>query len=373
MDHVLARSVQVVLIEDEHGFGTGFFVGPDGLILTNRHVAPSAGPFRVVLASGRNLRGIGLHQSLHHDLAVVSVATDSPAHFDLDRDATDDYGVGTEVWALGHPRGCRNSVARGIVSNPHQTVDRDVFVQTDAGVNPGNSGGPLLDGAGRLVGVVSAMLPNSQGLGFAVPSYAAADYVRNVRRMLRRGVVRPARDLLPPDGEGGTVDERIHGGIDTFVVRGLGVVREDATRPADVTIRTDAGPLRAQWTDGALTVSCAIGGVGPAEAANASLLRRALEANGSGELRSAALGLRDGALHVVARRSTALLDPTEVFFTLDQVRAAALAWGPRWSALCYEAQGPMAPMATASPVEVAPVPSEWNQPLRLPDLSFRRR
>ena len=57
MDRVLARAAQVVLIEDEKGFGTGFFVGDDGLILTNRHVAPSAGPFRVVLAGGRRAQG----------------------------------------------------------------------------------------------------------------------------------------------------------------------------------------------------------------------------------------------------------------------------------------------------------------------------
>ncbi len=373
MDHVLARGAQVVLIEDEQGLGTGFFVGPDGLILTNRHVAPSAGPFRVVLAGGRNLRGVGLHQSPHHDLAVVSVAADSPEHFDLDRDVTDDYGVGTEVWALGHPRGCRNSVARGIVSNPHQTVDRDVFVQTDAGINPGNSGGPLLDANGRLVGVVSAMLSHSQGLGFAVPSYAAADYVRNVRRLLRRGVIRPARDLLPAEGSG-SVDERVHGGIDTFVVRGLGTVREDATKPADVSIRTDGGAVRVQWSDASLTVSCAVGGVGPSEAASAPLLRRLLEANGSGELRGATLGLRDGSLQIIVRRSTEQLDPAQVFFALDQVRAAALAWVPRWTALCYEALGhgaPASPSQPQSPQSAAQ--SEWGPALRLPDVPFGGR
>ncbi len=368
MDRVLARGAQVVLIEDEKGFGTGFFVGDDGLVLTNRHVAPSAGPFRVVLAGGQNLRGVGIHQSPHHDLAVVAVDFPSPEHFDLERDATDDFSVGTEVWALGHPRGCRNSVARGIVSNPHRVMDKDVFVQTDASINPGNSGGPLLDGAGRLVGVISAGLSHSQGLNFAVPSYAAADYVRNVRRLMRRGVIPPARDLLPPESAATTVDEQVQGGVDTFVVRGLGTVREDASKRADLSIRTDGGALRVEWTDASLTVSCAVGGAGPAERGNAKLLERLLEANGSGELRGAALGFRDGSLQVIARRTTEGLDRAQVFFVLDQVRAAAREWTQRWTAMSYEA--PAAPAQTA---DATSYPPEWDKPLRLPDGPFGRR
>jgi len=380
MDRVLARANQVVLIEDERGLGTGFFVGDDGLILTNRHVAPSAGPFRVVLASGHNLRGVGLHQSPHHDLAVVQVGTASPAFFDLERDATDDYAVGTEVWALGHPRGCRNSVSRGIVSNPHRVMDREVFVQTDAGVNPGNSGGPLLDGDGRLVGVVSASMTHAQGINFAVPAYAAADYVRNVRRLRTRGIIPPAHDLLPPETAHTAIDAQVQGGVDTFVVRGLGTVKEDASGPADLSLRTDGGLLRITWTDAALTVSCTLGGMGPGEASNAALLRQVLEANGDGGLRSAMLGLRDGTLQVIARRSTEGLDRTAVFFLLDQVRAAAVQWAPRWSTLCYETPAsPSTAAPTASPVappatpEGPAAPSPWDQPLRLPDIPFGRR
>ncbi|RYE87425.1 MAG: trypsin-like serine protease [Myxococcales bacterium] len=362
MDQVLARASQVVLIEDEQGLGAGFFVGSDGLVLTNRHVAPAAGPYRVVLSSGQNLRGLGLHQSPHFDLAVVRVATRVDEPFDLERDATDDYAVGTEVWALGHPRGCRNSVSRGIVSNPHRATDRDVFVQTDAGINPGNSGGPLLDSAGRLVGVVSAMLSNSQGIGFAVPSYLAADYVRTVRRLLRRGVISPGDDLLGP-GAGDSLDDVIHAGIDTFVVRGLGRVREDASRRADVALQTDAGTVRVEWIDAALLISCALGGVGPAEASSAPLLRRLLDANGSGELRGTTLGIRGDQLQVLWRRSAEGLDRAQVFYALDQVRATALAWGPRWASLAYEGHAPAAPPAAA---DLPAAASDWGPPLQLP-------
>src|SRR5262249_43467791 len=70
---IRARSAQVVLIQDSKGLGTGVVVGADGWVLTNKHVAPSVGPFRVILANGSNVTGVGLHQSPHHDLAIVKV------------------------------------------------------------------------------------------------------------------------------------------------------------------------------------------------------------------------------------------------------------------------------------------------------------
>src|SRR5262249_32882298 len=109
-----ARSAQVVLIQDSKGLGTGVVVGADGWVLTNKHVAPSVGPFRVILANGSNVTGVGLHQSTHHDLAIVKVGIATPEVFDLARDVAEDFHVGEEVFALGHPRGCRFSVSRGI-------------------------------------------------------------------------------------------------------------------------------------------------------------------------------------------------------------------------------------------------------------------
>src|SRR5262245_40123629 len=115
-DMIRNRTQHIALVQDSKGLGTGVVVGPDGWILTNRHVAPSVGPFRVILANGRNVHGVGVHQSSHHDLAIVKVGAETPEFFDVEVDVAEDFTVGEEVWAIGHPRGCRFSVARGIIS-----------------------------------------------------------------------------------------------------------------------------------------------------------------------------------------------------------------------------------------------------------------
>src|SRR5688572_9781656 len=76
-DMIKQRTQQIALVQDSKGLGTGVVVGPDGWILTNRHVAPSVGPFRVILADGRNVNGVGVHQSSHHDLAIVKVGVET--------------------------------------------------------------------------------------------------------------------------------------------------------------------------------------------------------------------------------------------------------------------------------------------------------
>jgi S1-C subfamily serine protease len=114
-DAIHARAQQIALIQDAEGLGTGLVVSPDGWILTNKHVAPNAGPFRVVLAGGQNVHGVGVHQSAHHDLAMVKIAAPTGAFLDLEREVNDAFRVGDVVYAIGHPRGCRFSVARGFI------------------------------------------------------------------------------------------------------------------------------------------------------------------------------------------------------------------------------------------------------------------
>src|SRR5512145_2539967 len=100
------RSAQIVLIEDAQGIGTGLLVGADGFVLTNKHVAPSLGPYRVLLADGKDVRGVGVHQSPHHDLAIVKINASPASFLDVGADVAGEYVVGEEVFALGHPRGC---------------------------------------------------------------------------------------------------------------------------------------------------------------------------------------------------------------------------------------------------------------------------
>jgi S1-C subfamily serine protease len=153
----------------------------DGFVLTNAHVAAGGGPLRVRLPGARVVAGELVGADERTDLAVVrAAATDLPPLALADRRLR----VGEVVVAIGNPLGFERSVSLGVVSAlyrnlaPGGSAPRgDVLeglVQTDAAVNPGNSGGPLLDAHGAVVGVTTAMLPWARGIGFAIPATTAS-------------------------------------------------------------------------------------------------------------------------------------------------------------------------------------------------------
>lgn len=153
------------------GLGSGFIVSPQGHIVTNHHVIRGATTIHVRLHDGRRFTARPLGWDARTDLAVLKIdgVTDLPA---LPLGNSDALRVGELVMALGNPFGLEESVSVGIVSRaprPGATGPGFQFIQTDAAVNPGNSGGPLVNMAGEVVGVTSAA--NSRGsVGFAVPS-----------------------------------------------------------------------------------------------------------------------------------------------------------------------------------------------------------
>jgi hypothetical protein len=146
--------------------GTGFFVGPDELI-TNAHVICAADePVIVKLHDGRRLTGTVAASNEILDIAVVRVPDAKAAAV-----AKGDAGTavrGQTVYVFGNPMGNDFTFSAGIVSHPGRFVSGYVFIQTDASVNPGNSGGPLLDQEGRVIGVVS-LKGRGEGVGLALP------------------------------------------------------------------------------------------------------------------------------------------------------------------------------------------------------------
>jgi hypothetical protein len=334
VDLIKHRSSLIACILDPKGLGSGLLVSHDGWVVTNKHVAPNAGPFRVVLADGRNVAGVGLHQSPHFDLAVVKIAIETPEYFDLRVNISDDFGVGTEVWAIGHPRGCRFSVSRGIVSNPYRLIDDEYFVQSDAAINPGNSGGPLLDARGRLVGIVSMMAANAQGLGFAVPGEIVADYVRQVRRLVDSQVVHTPEALLAQaqeqqHGSAGTARD----GIEQLIAAGRAEVvdLEEGENQEGGTMKLRRGKTQAEvcWDDGVLLARSRIAALGPHEAADAKLLYEVLELNSRPDLGGAWFGINDGAIEVAMRRGVDRLSAVEAFAVVDRVLELGATWSER--------------------------------------------
>ena len=161
--------------------GSGFVIRADGLIVTNRHVVAGARTVRVLLADARELPAKILGVDAVTDIALLKVAAvNLPA---LHLGSTQAVSVGDAVIAIGNPYGLGQSVSAGIISARARTLEDDPyidFLQTDAAINHGNSGGPLLSTAGTVIGVTSAIFSpsgGSVGLGFAIPAEAVAGVV----------------------------------------------------------------------------------------------------------------------------------------------------------------------------------------------------
>ncbi|MCB9598446.1 MAG: trypsin-like peptidase domain-containing protein [Sandaracinaceae bacterium] len=342
-DMIKVRTGQIVLVQDSKGLGTGLVVGDDGWVLTNRHVAPSVGPYRVVLSSGKNVHAVGVHQSNHHDLAIVKVDLSHEAPFDIENDLADAYHVGEEVWALGHPRGCRFSVSRGIISNPHREIDGDYYVQTDVAINPGNSGGPLVDSAGRLVGVVTLMYAGSQGLGFAVPAHTASDYVRLVRRLVRQGVVKIPMELLAKTADKEQVaPEIVRSAVDVLMQIGDASVEEENAESGHFKIRKKKGLIDVVCSNEVLTVRGRVSMLGKEELDNGAFLTKLLRLNGTAELGGASFHLDGDALELGIRRPTTGLDALEAFWAMDLVLHLLGEWSGKINELAYSSPSPKA-------------------------------
>ena len=184
--------------------GSGFVIREDGLIVTNRHVIVGARTVRVRLSDGREVVAKIVGADAVTDIALLSVnAGRLPA---LRLGSSEVVSVGDAVIAIGNPFGLGQSVSAGIVSARARMLEDDPyidFLQTDASINRGNSGGPLLTVDGTVVGVTSAILSpsgGSVGLGFAIPAETVAGIVRELEAHGRvdRGYLGISAQLVTP-------------------------------------------------------------------------------------------------------------------------------------------------------------------------------
>ncbi|KDA03292.1 MAG: Do family serine endopeptidase [Hyphomonas oceanitis] len=166
---------------DEDGFqrqgslGSGFVISADGIIITNNHVIDNADEIEVNFSDGRVLDAILIGRDRDTDIAVLKVKSNTPLPF-VDLADSDHAEVGDWVIAIGNPFGFGGSVSAGIISARNRDLNSgrsDDFIQTDAAINRGNSGGPLFNLGGEVVGVNTAIISptgGSVGIGFSVPS-----------------------------------------------------------------------------------------------------------------------------------------------------------------------------------------------------------
>ena len=161
--------------------GAGAIVSKEGYIVTNVHVIDRAGAVEVHLNDGRTLPAKFVGADRLADVAVLKI--DGGDLQPLAFGDSDEVRIGQMVIAVGNPFGLQETVTKGIISGKARRVSEaaNEFFQTDAPINPGNSGGPLVDLNGRIIGLNNAMLQNTSGIGFAIPSNTVRRIFDNIR------------------------------------------------------------------------------------------------------------------------------------------------------------------------------------------------
>jgi len=190
------------------GAGSGFVITPDGYMLTNSHVVAGAKKIEAAFMDGTRLQAAVVGLDASTDLAVISVNASGLPYAELG----DSSGlrVGQLVIAMGNPLGFQSTVSTGVISALGRTLRSQMgrlienIIQHTAPLNPGNSGGPLLDAKGRVVGINTAIIAMAQGIGFSIPSNTAKWVVSQI---LSQGRVR--RSYLGIVGHQRLLDRRI--------------------------------------------------------------------------------------------------------------------------------------------------------------------
>ncbi len=223
--------------------GSGFIISADGVVVTNNHVIEAADAIEVILQNGQRFEAVVVGRDPATDIAVLRMNARQPLPY-VNMGDSDTARVGDIVLAIGNPFGLGGSLSVGVVSARNRDIEAgryDDFIQTDAAINRGNSGGPLFNSDGEVIGVNTAILSptgNSVGIGFATPTSIVRPVVDQLLRFgeTRRGWLgvrlanldRAAAQRAGYDGESGVVITRITPG---------GPAASAGLRPGDIVLK----------------------------------------------------------------------------------------------------------------------------------------
>ena len=245
--------------------GSGFVVDPTGIVITNNHVVGDANDIVVIFTDGRKLKAKVIGKDSKVDVAVLKVESDKLLKTVKFGDS-DKMRVGDGVMAVGNPFGLGETVTAGIISARNRNIDSgpyDDFLQTDASINKGNSGGPLFNLGGEVIGINTAILSpsgGSIGIGFATPSASVMPIIAQLEQFheTRRGWlgvrIQPVDDAIADSLGLGTARGALVAGIDE-----KGPAKPAGLQPGDVIIKFDGKDIKESRDLPRLVASMAVG------------------------------------------------------------------------------------------------------------------
>jgi len=169
----------VVTIRTDISQGTGFIINSEGYIVTNYHIMENVRSAGIYTYDGEMHQVNLIGYNLNFDVALLKISGDYDS---LNLADSDNIQIGEKVIAIGNPLGLQFSVTQGIVSNIHQIgpTGLESYIQTDAALNPGNSGGPLINKKGKVIGINNFKIKETEGMGFALESNYIKDTVNEI-------------------------------------------------------------------------------------------------------------------------------------------------------------------------------------------------
>src|SRR5271168_5086733 len=245
--------------------GSGFVIDPSGIVITNNHVVGDANNILVIFTDGRKLKAEVIGKDPKVDVAVLRVKSDKPLKTVKFGDS-DKMRVGDSVMAVGNPFGLGETVTAGIISARNRNIDSgpyDDFLQTDASINKGNSGGPLFNLQGEVIGINTAILSpsgGSIGIGFATPSATVVPVIGQLSEFheTRRGWlgvrIQPVDDTIADSLNLGTARGALIAGVDE-----KGPAKPAGLMAGDVIVKFDGKEVKESRDLPRLVASMAVG------------------------------------------------------------------------------------------------------------------
>lgn len=248
--NVTTRTVRpdsMFIVEVAEGSGSGFVIDTQGNVLTNLHVIEGAREVKITLYNGETLEANLVGQDPVNDIAVLHVDCDPQWLYPVEFGQSNRLRVGQRIYAIGNPFGLERTLTTGIISSLNRTLpsrnERQMksIIQIDAALNRGNSGGPLLNGKGQLIGMNAAIASNTgqnTGVGFAIP---ANTIERVVPQIIANGqVIRPETGITVLITDRGLVVAQLMPGGpgERAGLRGFRVIQEQRQRGQFVYTRT---------------------------------------------------------------------------------------------------------------------------------------